>query len=200
MYKHLFLEGESGAGKSTLIKECLCSHIDKVGGFSVQRLLDSNNNTVAFRLAAAENLNTAVPYDHGADNIFRSFLGGAGTKNFPEVFETEGVRLLELAKEKNKELILLDEIGGLELQVEAFHEKLLEILSGDTPCIGVIKQLKKAGSMDSGKRKNEIPISVHNRLLREKMLKEFDCKIIDFKRNDPAVKNEVNDFISQILF
>lgn len=192
MTRHLFLEADSGSGKSTLLRELIAPHIDEVGGFSSQRLLDDNNETIAFRIVPANDLRLAIPYEDTPETIFRTISNDHRGQSYPEVFGTEGMRLLESVSEKK--LILLDEIGGLELKNQAFKNKLLEILSGDTPCIGVIKQSKKAASMDAGS------IAGQNALLRKMMLEEFGCKIIGFKRNDLAVADEVRSFISQIQF
>lgn len=192
MYKHLFLEGDSGVGKSTLIRKLIAPHVDKLGGFSSQRLLDESGNTAAFRIVPANDLHLALPYEDTPDTIFRTISTDHRGQSFPEVFDSEGVKLLN-GSSGNK-LILLDEIGGLELKCPAFKGKLFEILSGDTPCIGVIKQLKKAASMDAGS------ITDQNHLLRKKMLEEFGCKILQFKRNDPAVIDEVENFINKIFY
>jgi guanylate kinase len=48
MYKHLFLEADSGAGKSTLIRKIIAPYIDKIGGFTSQRLQNENGETIAF--------------------------------------------------------------------------------------------------------------------------------------------------------
>ena len=192
MYKHLFLEADSGSGKSTLIRKIIEPYAAKIGGFSSQRLLDSDGETIAFRIVPANDLRLAVPYEDTIETIFRTISNDHRGLSFPKVFDTEGIRLLNGARKKR--LILLDEIGGLELKSPTFKNKLFEILAGDTPCIGVIKQSKKAASMDAGS------IMDQNMLLRKKMLEEFDCKIICFKRNDPAVEDEVRGFISQIQF
>ena len=190
MYKHLFLEADSGAGKSTLIRALIEPYIDFIGGFSSQRLLDENDETIAFRIVPAYDLRLAVPYENTPETIFRIISKEYRSQSKPEVFGSSGVTLLNDCREKK--LILLDEIGGLELKDQAFVSKLHEILSGDIPCIGVLKQAEKAKHMNES-------IVDHNRLLRKKMFEEFDCKIIEFKRNDPAVTDEVKRFVDRIF-
>lgn len=191
MYKHLFLEADSGAGKSTLIRKLISPYVDQVGGFSSQRLLDSSGSTIAFRIVSADDLRLAVPFDDTPKAIFRTLSNDNTAQSFPKIFDSEGMRLLN--ESVGKKLLLLDEIGGIELKSSLFKDKLIELLSSDIPCIGVIKQAKKAKSMDAGS------ISEANTMLRKQMLEEFNCKILDFKRNDPAVENEVMNFINRIF-
>ena len=98
-------------------------------------------------------------------------------------------------------MILLDEIGGLELKDQSFKYRLYELLAGDVPCIGVIKLLDKARSMNVSADAGEKPSSIAslNQELRRKMLEDLDCKILEFKRNDPAIIDEVKDFIDKIF-
>lgn len=199
MYKHLFLEADSGTGKSTLIRELIEPYVDDIGGFSSQRLLDENNETIAFRIVAADDLRLAVPYEDTPETIFRIISQDHNSQSMPGVFGSAGIGILNNCSEKK--LILLDEIGGLELKNPSFKERLCELLAGDIPCIGVIKQIKKAKSMsrtgsDTGKSSS---IAALNQELRTKMLEDFNCKILDFKRNDPAVLDEVKRFIDNIF-
>ena len=117
----------------------------------------------------------------------------------PGVFGSAGIDLLDSCDEKK--LILLDEIGGLELKDQSFKDRLYELLAGDVPCIGVIKQLDKARSMNISVSASEKPSSIAalNQELRRKMIDDLECKILAFKRNDPAVKDEVKDFIDNIF-
>ncbi len=199
MYKHLFLEADSGAGKSTLIRDLIEPYVDDLGGFSSQRLLNENNETIAFRIVAADDLRLAVPYEDTPETIFRIISKDHSSQSMPGVFGSAGIDFLNNCSDKK--LILLDEIGGLELKNHSFNESLCELLAGDVPCIGVIKQIKKAKYMSRAELEESkaSSISALNQELRSKMLEKFNCKILDFKRNDPAVIDEVKDFIDNIF-
>lgn len=196
MYRHLFLEAESGAGKSTLIRKLIAPYIDLVSGFTSQRLQNENGETVAFRIVPASDLRLAVPYEDTPESIFRIITEEVRGLNKPEIFESEGMKYL--ADNDGKQLILLDEIGGIELRNDAFREKLHEVLAGDIPCIGVIKQNRHAANMSCLSGKTPVTVQL-NFELREKMLNEYGCKILDFKRNDAAVEAEVRTFIENIF-
>lgn len=196
MYKHLFLEAESGAGKSTLIRKLLAPHIDHVGGFTSQRLLNEAGETIAFRIVSVNDLRLATPYEDTPESIFRIVTEDVKGLNKPEIFETEGLKYL--TDIDGKKLILLDEIGGIELRNDAFREKLQEVLAGDIPCIGVMKQNQRAANMSCLSGKTPVTVQL-NMELRGKMLNEYNCKILGFSRGDDSVEAELKNFIENAL-
>ncbi len=196
MYKHLFLEADSGVGKSTLIRKIITPYIDEVGGFTSQRLQNENGETIAFRIVPASDLRLAVPYEDTPESIFRIITEDVKGLNKPEIFESEGLKYL--TDNEGKKLILLDEIGGIELRNDAFREKLHEVLAGDIPCIGVIKQNQKAAKMSCLSGKTPVTVQ-YNMELREKMLNKYGCKILQFQRNNAAIETEVTEFVNSIF-
>ena len=196
MYKHLFLEADSGAGKSTLIRKLIAPYINEIGGFTSQRLQNENDETIAFRIVPAQDLRLAVPYEETPESIFRIINEDAKGLNKPEIFESEGLKYLN--DNENNKLILLDEIGGIELRNDTFRDKLHQVLAGDIPCIGVIKQNQKAARMSC--RDSKTPVTVqYNMELREKMLNEYGCRILQFQRNDTVVESEITEFVNNIF-
>ena len=196
MYRHLFLEADSGAGKSTLIRKVIAPYIGEIGGFTSQRLQNENDETIAFRIVPAQDLRLAVPYEDTPESIFRIITEDVRGLNKPEIFESEGLKYL--TDNQGKKLILLDEIGGIELRNDAFREKLHEVLAGDIPCIGVIKQNQKAARMSCQDGKTPVTVQ-YNMELREKMLNEYGCKILQFERNNAMVETEINEFVKMIF-
>ena len=88
----------------------------------------------------------------------------------PEVFAGAGVRFLE--NYQDCDLMLLDEIGGVELQVESFKNKLYEVLASPVPCIGVLKGIPNAESFKNKK------VLAENMLLREFLTGDKNSEII----------------------
>lgn len=196
MYRHLFLEADSGAGKSTLIRKIIAPYIDQIGGFTSQRLQNENDETIAFRIVPASDLRLAVPYEDAPESIFRIVTEDVKGLNKPEIFESEGLKYL--TDNSEKKLILLDEIGGIELRNDAFREKLHEVLAGDIPCIGVIKQNQKAANMSCLSGKTPITVQ-YNMELRKKMENEYNCRILQFQRNNAAIESEITKFVNNIF-
>lgn len=142
MCSHLFLEGPSGVGKTTLLLAELGPLLSWAGGFVTRRLLDENANTRAFSLTSPDfSGHSSLPYAPDAPNIFLE-RDGDRMRWQAEVFIGTGLALLASSAEKR--LILLDEFGGAEILLDAFHARLLEVLNGGVPCIGVLKSTAHA--------------------------------------------------------
>jgi len=179
MKKHLFLEGPIQDGKSTLIRKIIKDYLPQVGGFSSQRLLNDSGETVGFRLApAAEAMALTAKYTPSLSNVFLYF-DGEKTKMAPEVFTDTAIRYLR--ESEGKELILLDEIGGLELLAPDFRQVLYEILKRDTPCLGVLKLEISMRHMCDNAAVDRDCIDYHLKL-RTDLINRFDADIIGFER------------------
>lgn len=146
---HLFLTGPSGVGKSTILKEALSARGCPVSGFFTQRQLSPSGDTLGFlllpweaSLPASAVVNSLSP--ECSDNLFIQRTP-QGRIFRPEVFATLGVRLLS----SHSPVLCLDEIGGGELLVPPFREKLYHLLRTHPCCLGVLKSPASLSSMRS---------------------------------------------------
>lgn len=198
-YKCLFLQGDSQIGKSTLILESILPFLPVITGFLSQRLI-KYGQTKAFCLTPIElAASSLVMYDAGIPNIFLENTLGKWQKN-EEVFRTYGVKLL--SNLTGKQLVVLDEIGGMELLVEPFREKLYEVLSSDIPCIGVIKSHKNKSTMNKSVDLEEKYTVLYEKLYSD-IEKTFDGIIIDANVNSigflkKSIRTFLNDSIKMI--
>lgn len=140
MGKNFFLEGPVRQGKSTLIRECLKEFPElKVAsaGFFTQRLLGEDNLPRGFRLLpAASSEPLERPWETGLDGVFLSFINGE--KRADSEFYANTV--LDLLKPKgDTRLILMDEIGGFELENPELRSAFAGAINGNIPCMGVLK-------------------------------------------------------------
>ncbi|NLL21462.1 MAG: hypothetical protein GX263_06955 [Firmicutes bacterium] len=153
MKKNLFLEGNIRLGKSALIREILLPFLPKVGGIFVQRIF-IGERYVAFKLhpikeAADYRLNKHVNSLSEVDNLFLYSDSQGKWRPNKEVFENSGVAYLRESVEKNKHLILLDELGGVELDCPAFMEAVMTVLNSKIPVLGVLKSPRNAEKLDA---------------------------------------------------
>lgn len=198
--KHIFLEGPIQQGKSTLIRKVLAPYKDYVGGFASQRLNLPDGTTMAYRIGPAAQTPLTAPFNDdvkgGHNGVFRINTPSGMALKFPEVFDCCGIDYLK--NNDGKKIILLDEIGGAEMLNDDFSKELYQLLSGDIPCIGVIKRYKSAGFMSktAGYSKE---ISSKNLALRTRLTEELNGKIIEFKRNDHEVEQILEDFLCGIF-
>lgn len=125
MKKHLFLTGSIGCGKSTAIARALGDKITQCGGFLTRRYREPH---LHFTLESPDG------------KVKKTFLDFASGK--PEV---------ELAIFSESylrgEMLILDEIGGIELLNPEFASALEAVLSSGIPILGVLKGEGAAGAL-----------------------------------------------------
>ncbi len=151
--KHLFLEGPRGCGKSTLILRELRDILPLAGGFATVRLLNEEKNICGYRQIppakiswSAENflpmMNVmTAPEETG---FYPWKTDEHNRKENRSVFE---ITLPLLSPEVQPAFFLLDEIGGVELVLPEWMDSLKHLISGDVPCIGVLKSWENSRRM-----------------------------------------------------
>lgn len=195
--QHLFLTGRVQEGKSTLIRRLIGGYTDQIGGYSSQRLLGENGETVGFRIVPAiDAMELTKAYSPELEDVFLSFKNKIVKKN-PEVFSTSGIKFLQ--NNLHKKLILLDEIGGMELMVPDFRQELYKTLSGDIPCLGVLKLEESHHHMCKNASLSK-DCTDYYLILRDDLDYLYRSKIIEFRRDnrEPAEKAVVQ-FLKKYL-
>ncbi|MGC6178276.1 nucleoside-triphosphatase [Lacrimispora sp. 38-1] len=195
MGKSLFLTGDSGEGKTTLLFQCMKPFRAVTGGFYSQRLIDENGDTAGFRLASAkEEWEPIACYQEGLTNIFLRRMK-EGMVSVPEVFQNEGRKLLSV--HGDNKLILMDEIGGVELLIPEFMEAVHDCMKGPKPCIGVIKSRKNFAMMLSRHGCNSSASHLRDEL-EEAVLMNQDNQLLTFWRKDEdAVREKILKYLSE---
>lgn len=132
---YLFLQGPPRIGKSTILRNALAPHESVVAGLMIQRLFE-NGRTCGFRACSVSGELPALEgaYATDLDGVFL-YRGRA----FPAVLDRAVSRAEALCLEESCKLIILDEIGGLELSSPAFMQPLKAIMALGKPCLGVVK-------------------------------------------------------------
>lgn len=146
MEKHLFLQGDIGIGKSTLIRDAVLPYIDEFAGFFVQRIF-VGQRVVGFSLrqlfeAKDYLLSRHVSKIEEVSNLFLYRDACGQWHHDLRIFRREGIAALRRGRFERKKFILIDELGGVELQDIAFMEEVLTVLDGDIPVLGVLKSPK----------------------------------------------------------
>lgn len=195
-YKCLFLQGNSMIGKSTLIIDAIQPFLSVTTGFMSQRLM-TNGETRGFCLTPIELAASSITeYNPAKPNIFLENINGKWQRH-EEVFRTAGVELLsDLA---GKQLVVLDEIGGMELLEESFRKKLYEVLSSGIPCIGVIKSYNNKARMQEN-----VDIEQEYTILHRKLYSDIENNlggvILDANGNDLRIlRNSVQTFLNSTV-
>ncbi|MGI6643247.1 MAG: nucleoside-triphosphatase [Bacillota bacterium] len=132
---YMFLQGPPRIGKSTILRNALLPWQTTVAGLMVQRLRE-DGEICGYRACAVhgELPTLEIDYVEHLDGVFLY-----RRKSFPEVLDRTISRARVLCAKDGCEIIILDEIGGLELSSPAFMESLETIMALGKPCLGVLK-------------------------------------------------------------
>ena len=134
---HIFLTGDVQVGKSTIIKKTLAAlQLQGVGGFRSISVPDLPDGAMSVYLIPAGDEHPMMG-DWNRVGIRKGC--GRGIEKIPEAFERAGVQALVDAE--NMPLILMDEVGRMESAAARFSARILELLNGDTPILGVVQKI-----------------------------------------------------------
>lgn len=169
MKRHLFLTGAMGIGKSTAILDAAGNKLPRFGGFLTKRTRDAAGRVLSFSLTSP---------DGKLGETFLDFSSGKPEIRM-QVFETLGVRLLD------GEILLLDEIGGIELTCPVFAQALERVLQSDRPILGVMKGTAPANALTQALGLAEEYTLAADRLRRQLSQSEdtllYECDLFDEK-------------------
>jgi nucleoside-triphosphatase len=129
--RHILICGEVGVGKSTLIQRLLAQSTRPLYGFVTKKLDPDENGFHPIYIhsaGASERMHTE-----------RNLIGTCDRRTHNinlDVFNTLGVAYLQA---KPGGIILMDELGFMEAQAEAFTRAVFAALDGDVPVIAAVK-------------------------------------------------------------
>ncbi len=130
--RHIFLTGEVQVGKSTLIRRLLAQpDVPAPSGFRTVSVADLPDGQVSVYLLPA-----CGAARYAEENRVGIRCGAFAC--FPERFDTAGVA--SLADAEHAPLILMDEVGRMEREADRFTARILQLLDGAVPIIGVVKK------------------------------------------------------------
>jgi len=174
--KNIFLTGKPGCGKTTIIKKIILELEIKTGGFYTEEIRESGER-VGFKVRSSEGEEGLLAHK----NIKSHYrVGKYGV--LVNSFEVIGVSALENAV-KNSELIIIDELGRMELFSKKFQSAVLKALDSTKPVLGVIQQ-KKNPFLDAIRKRDDvtvISVSEENRNQLPPVVKE---KITAYFKNN----------------
>lgn len=126
---NLFLTGKIGVGKSTILKNALKKIDLSVGGYVTERIFEGYyRKYIVKSLYDNKEKYTIIKVD-SRDNSKKSFM---------EAFENGVVSILDKSL-KYRDVIVLDELGPAENDIDIFTSKVFEILDSKKIVFGVLK-------------------------------------------------------------
>ena len=134
---HIFLTGDVQVGKSTIIRKTLLAlQLQAIGGFRSISVPDLPDGAMSVYLIPAGDEHPMMG-DWNRVGIRKGC--GRGIEKIPEAFERAGVQALVDAE--NMPLILMDEVGRMESAAARFSERILALLDGSAPILGVVQKI-----------------------------------------------------------
>jgi len=131
MGKTILLTGFPGCGKTTLIRRVLARLSIPAGGFYTQEVRDSGIR-VGFELVTLDGSRGILAH---VDNISTNRVGKYGVDL--SALEDIGVGAIRVAIEEEY-LVVIDEIGPMEIFSPAFRQVVIEALESETTVLGTI--------------------------------------------------------------
>jgi nucleoside-triphosphatase len=132
MVKNLFITGKPASGKTTLIKETCLPLVGKAGGFYTDEITEGGAR-LGFILKTFDG-RQGVLAKKGMKSAYRLNKYGIDVG----VLENIGADSL-LKALKTNELIVIDEIGSMEIISELFRKTLLECLNSDKKILATVR-------------------------------------------------------------
>lgn len=127
--KKILLTGNPGVGKTTIIKKILTG-LKNAGGFFTEEIRESGKR-VGFRIITLNGEKGILAYKGEGE-----FMIGSYSVNMKDLEEVAVKSILSALKEK--EIIVIDEIGKMEVLSEKFRNAVVEAINSDKMVIGVI--------------------------------------------------------------
>jgi len=150
------LTGKPGAGKTSLIKQAIAGMGGKAGGFYTEEIR-SGGARLGFRLITLDG-ETAILSHVNIHSSYRVSKYGVDVDNLDRV----GVSALHKAAEEC-DLVVIDEIGKMELFSANFREAVLQIIDSGKRVLGTI-MLNANPWADAIKRRSQVNLVVVTRV------------------------------------
>ncbi len=133
-------------------------------------------------------------YEEGLTNIFlRRTI--EGMVSYPEVFQKEGRKLL--TSHGDHKLILMDEIGGVELLIPEFMEAVYACINGSKPCIGVIKSRNNFAMMMARNGGNPFAFRLRDELEESVKISPHNQLLTYHRKDEEAVREKILKYLRE---
>jgi nucleoside-triphosphatase len=150
MKRVLLLTGQPGTGKTALIKEALARTKIKRGGFYTEEIRVGGTRqgfrivTLGGQEAILAHVNISSPYQISKYRVDTGALDRVGAAALRQAL-------------KESDLIVIDEIGKMELLSHKFQEAVMQVINSDKRVLGTV-MLNSHPSADEIKRHPEVEV------------------------------------------
>ncbi len=193
MTNNLFFQGASQTGKSTCLRNILNHNSIRMAGFTVQRVMNEGKIIGYQALPIQGKMLPPVNIAYRPDLSGLFLLNGKKDASVLEWAIAEAEKNLQNSP---SELLVFDEIGGLELTAPLFMNSLRRILSSGMPCIGILKSKENLiHTITMLKLRNEY-LSKHEEMVR--LIQKNGTIQTVTSKSLPMMKQSINQFFIQL--
>ena len=162
---NLLLTGRPGVGKTTLVRKVAESDLPIAGGFYTEEIRE-NGRRVGFMIRTLDGQADVLSHVRSRSK-FRVGKYGVNV----EAFDRVGVKSIEDALQ-HKGMIVMDEIGRMELFSERFQQAVVRALDSRSTVFGVI-QMKRNSFLDRIRKRPDTQIVTVTTGNRDSLLPEI---------------------------
>jgi len=167
MIKNIFITGPPGCGKTTLIKEILKELKIPTKGFFTEEIR-RDGERIGFKILTLSK-KEGILAEKGLKSSYKVSKYGVLLKNLEEI----GIKEIEEGLKGNF-LIVVDEIGKMELFSNKFRDAILKALDSENKVLGTI-MLQENPFCDKIKQRKDTRVFYLTRENKEKVKKEILC-------------------------
>lgn len=186
MPANIFLTGDIRSGKTTIIKKTITELGLDPGGFMVGRKEKEGHWTEFFLVDARDFISAQKQgkkkINPKGEAVFaRRDNPGSSVKIYPGAFDGIGVELIDRGL-RERQIIIMDELGRFELEAVKFQNKVEEVLAAAKPVLGVIKK-EKNPFLDRIRRREDVlmfEVDADNRDILCRIIMEKTRLFVDF--------------------
>ena len=172
--KNILICGPPGVGKTTLIKKILENIKLRAGGFYTGEIKE-NNRRVGFKIISLDNQEGILAHI-SIKNSRRVGMYGVNIYDLENI----GVKCLNQAL-KDDDLILIDEIGKMEVFSEEFKEKVLDCLNSKKIVLATIS-IGGDKFISNIKKRDDIILFEVTKESRNKLVEIISSLIFNFRK------------------
>ncbi|MGB9597979.1 MAG: NTPase [Candidatus Poribacteria bacterium] len=168
--KNILITGNPGVGKTTLIHRLISKLNVPVGGFYTSEIRDENGKRIGFKITSLDGNEGIMA---SVDFISKNKVSRYGVD--VETIDKIGVNAIE-ASIKNNKIIVIDEIGKMELFSKRFQDITIQAFDSSLIVIGTI--------------------SAKDNAFTKKIKERQDVKMVTLTRQN---FNEIETYINRLL-